>query len=161
MIDRVLPVGTILYRARNAADPSYCLDPNECQDTGKIGLYFSDDRLLCVGMAIEYQVDIHLCVFVVTSPIVLYKGKYCFRDINPERYFKDGAFQFDVDVIEEENISHYDQDALPIYDKVEEVHADQNEDLFEEIFISSSELDCLALLEVEELALEECKKLVD
>ncbi len=161
MMSRVMPAGSIIYRARNAADPSFHLSPNECGDTGKTGLYFSDYKLLCVGMALEYQTDIHLCMYRTVRPLVLFDGKYCFRDINPERYFKDGEFQFDVEVIEEENISHFDQDAVPIYENVEKVHRGQSRDLFGEIFISSEELDSLELLEVEELTLEQCQAIVD
>lgn len=161
MISRVMPAGTIVYRARNAMDPTFHLSPNECEDTGKTGLYFSDYKLLCVGMALEYQTDIHLCMYKTVRSVVLFGGKYCFRDINPERYFKDGVFQFNVNIVEDENINHFDQGAVPIYDNVETAHRGQSEDLFGEIFIGGSELDCLELLGVEELTLEQCQTMVD
>lgn len=156
-----MPAGTIVFRARNSMDPTFHLSPNECGDTGKTGLYFSDYKLLCVGMALEYQTDIHLCVYKTMKPLVLFEGKYCFRDIRPERYFKNGVFQFEVNVVEEENINHFDQGAVPIYENVEKTHRDQSSDLFGEIFISSSELDSLELLGVEELTIEQCQAMVD
>jgi hypothetical protein len=161
MMFRVMPAGSIVYRARSAMDPTHHLQANECGDTGKVGLYFSDYKLLCVGMALEYQIDIHLCTYKTVRPVVLYDGKYCFRDINPERYFKDGEFQIGVDMIEEENINHFDQEAIPIYENAEETHRGQSENLFGEIFINSGELDSLELLEVEELSLQECRTMVE
>ncbi len=151
---RILPAGSIIYRARNALDESHHLKANRCDDTDKIGLYFSDCPILCMGMAIEYGVDIHLCTYRVERSIILYNGKYSFREINPERFFKNGKFIVDVKILRDENICHYDTDALPIYDGVSMHHMIRDENMFGEIFICEDELENLTLLDVKELSLK-------
>lgn len=156
MNTRVLPAGTVIYRARSANDPTFHLDANHCGDTGKTGLYYSDYKLLCIGMAVEYQKDIHLCTYLVERPIVLYEGKYSFRGINPERFLNG----LDVEVIPEENISHFDAEAIPIYEEADQVHRSQPDNLFGEIFIAEGELQGLTFMHMEEISLEQANCIV-
>lgn len=154
MISYVLPAGSIIYRAHNTEDPSAYLNANYCEDTGKTGLYFSDKKKLCMGMGVENGVDIALCTYRVKQSIVLYEGKYSFRNINPDRYFRDGRFLCDTDVISEENISHFDQSAIPVFDGAERIYGGQSGEFLGEIFICDRELENLMLLDVEEIQLE-------
>lgn len=157
MNTRILPIGAVGYRASSANDPTFHLAPNTCGDTGKTGLYYSDYNLLCMGMALEYQVGIHHCSYFVEQPITLYEGKYSFRDINPGWYFKDGRMQPGVDVVEGENVCYFDAGAIPIYDNADRVHNSQPKDLFGEIFICEGELQGLTLLDVKEMSLADVR----
>lgn len=79
-----------------------------CEDTLKIGLYFANQVLISLAMCIEYDKLIELGVFRVTKEIdTIIKGKYSFRDINPERYFNaNGSLIPYVKPLPEENVSH-------------------------------------------------------
>lgn len=129
-----LLTGATIYRARATTDSSPALRANVCNDTDKTGLYFSDDPRLCLGMSLEYNYDIYLYEYRVVKPIVLFESKYGFRNINPERYFKDGCFIPNVNIIDEENINHYDNGAVPIFDGVQQSSA------LGEIFIREHDL---------------------
>ncbi len=156
----VLLPGMVIYRARSIQDKSLALQANHCLETDKVGLYFSDDSRICLGMAIEYGIDIELYSYVVTREIELFEGKYCFRMINPDRYFaEDGSFVPNVPILDEEMIGHYDPSSLPIYEGASEVHAN-DQDFLGEIFIVHEDLDSLAVLDSQELSLEVIKRLL-
>lgn len=156
----VLLPGMVIYRARSIQDNSPALQANHCSETDKVGLYFSDDIRICLGMAIEYGIDIELYSYVVTREIELFEGKYCFRMINPDRYFtEDGAFISNVPILDEEMIGHYDSEAIPLYEGASGVHAG-DQGFLGEIFVVEKELESLAVLDTEELTLEEIKDLL-
>ncbi len=157
----ILPAGSVIFRARNANDKSPMLQANECQDTGKIGLYFADNPTICLGMALEYSCDIDWCTYVTTAPIVLYEGKYSFRGINPRRYFRpDGSFICNVDLLVSENINHFDSGAVPIYENVEAVHKHVKCDLLGEIFISETDLDKLEVTRIMPVSLDQAREIL-
>ncbi len=83
-----------------------------CGDTHKTGLYFANRVLISLAMCIEYNKLMEFGVFRVTRDIEsITKGKYAFRDINPERYInRDGSFIPNVDPLPEENVSHMECD---------------------------------------------------
>lgn len=136
-----LKKGTLIYRARSIHDRSGPTEPNRCDDTGKFGLYFSDEPKLCMAMAIEYNVPkMDLYKYEVNEPIILTEGKVSFRNIHPERYFdEDGQFIPNVSVLESENISHFDTECLPIYDGVDD-HYGHFQSPFNEIFLNNRDL---------------------
>lgn len=137
---KYIPAGTIIYRARNILDNSNYTNPNKDPDTDKFGLYFSDAIELCQMMALEYQQELVICEFKITKTIKLFNGKYSFRNINNSRYFdKNGKFIPNVDILENENINHYDLDSLPIIENVDEYFQNIHME-FGEIFINVNDL---------------------
>lgn len=163
----VLPAGTTIYRARGFDDNSDFVAANECGDTGKVGLYFSDYPDICFGMALEYQKDIQFCVLTVNEPITLFEGKYCFRNITPRRYFKpikkNGGAEVElipnVEVVKDENISHFDNTAIPIYDGVED-HFIDTPNVLGEIFISKQDLHKISFSWKKIVTLDEVKRIL-
>jgi len=154
-----LRAGTTIYRARMVTDELPWLQAYKCGDTDKTGLYFSDSYLLCLGMGPEYLSDMVLCTYVTTRPLILYRGKYSFRDINPERYFReDGSFICNVDLADSENINHYDPDMLPIYDGRDTVYSNlRNSGCLGEIFICDEDLQYLEFEGAETWSLDRIK----
>lgn len=137
---KLLKAGTTIYRARSQDDHSEYTNPNLDSDTGKFGLYFSDAVELCEAMSIEYNKDLYIFEFKITKTLKLFNGKYSFRNINKNRYF-DSNNQFipNVDIVDNENINHYDLDGLPIIDNVDTYF--ENIDMeFGEIFINNDDL---------------------
>lgn len=139
-----LPKDTVLYRARRYNDPTEPLAPNQCDETGKIGLYFADCVWICMGMALEQKCDVVVHEYRVVDSIDLVVGKYSFRQIHPERYYdKQGNFILNVDTLESENVSHIDADADP---DLTEADSDRFGRLFEgcsEIFVAKRDLNGL------------------
>lgn len=113
-----IPTGTRLFRsADKICDYSKShIHKNKCTDTGKTGVYFSTYILQSLGMALEYDRNLEMGVFETTAPIKVFRGKYIFRHIHPERHFNpDGSFvEPRVNPIKDENISHIDQ-TMPIF----------------------------------------------
>lgn len=156
----VLRAGTILYRARKITDNLPWLQSYKCADTDKTGLYFSDDPILCIGMGIEYQSDVVLGRFRLLRSIALYNGKYSFRNIAPERYFReDGSFICHVNATKEENINHYDRNMLPIYKDRDIVYVTDGSNL-NEIFICDADLQYLEFEYAKTLSLDCIKKYI-
>ena len=107
----IIPKGEILFRTA----PSICNYKNlelcydnliKCSDSGKTGIYFGSLPIIAISMCIEYNKLMEFGVFKVLEDIIVYKGKYGFREINPERYYKDNKLIPYVSVKEEENINH-------------------------------------------------------
>ena len=71
---RVIPPGTILYRATSKCEPS--LRAKYCGDTGKTGLYFGMTQWMTHGMMFEYLCGMYQCRYLTTRPILVYNGKY-------------------------------------------------------------------------------------
>jgi hypothetical protein len=84
----------------------------KCGDTGKTGLYFGNRVLISLAMCIEYNKLMEFGIFRIIRDIEpVIKGKYAFRQINPERYFEeDGKMIPHVLPLREENVSHAECD---------------------------------------------------
>tara|TARA_Y100001933_G_C18821199_1_gene489304 strand:+ start:85 stop:807 length:723 start_codon:yes stop_codon:yes gene_type:complete len=119
-----LPKGSILYRTQPVECNSIkCL---HCEDTGKNGVYFGDGLIIPLGMILEYNKPMYLCAYETTQDIELYKGKYSFRELEPERFFtkyyktqtqRDRNFVINVDPIKTYN--HVDDSLLPEHELFE------------------------------------------
>jgi hypothetical protein len=137
-----IPKGAFLYRSADNICPyeKSHLRRRECPDTGKKGVYFSTYVFQSLAMAIEYGADLELGVFKTTAPIKVMDGKYHFRFLHPERYFrKDGSFITNVDVRRDENVSHIEQ-TYPLIDMKKNVLFDKDLDPKNgEVFIASPE----------------------
>ena len=82
--DITIPKGTILFRAQT----NKTLEPNECEDTGKVGLYFGDGKIIPLGMILEYDTPKYICKYRVLEDINVDIGKYSFRLKEPKRFFR-------------------------------------------------------------------------
>jgi len=159
-----IPKGTILYRSADricSYKKSY-LRRRECPDTGKKGVYFSTYVFQSLAMAIEYGADLELGVFETTGPIKVMDGKYNFRYIHPERYFRpDGSFITNVNVRRDENVSHIEQ-TYPLIDLKHHVFFDKELDSKNgEVFLASVEdLKKLKLLKTYSFSVNDLKKFV-
>lgn len=116
----IIPKGTILYRSQPTISPQN-IKPMKDNDTDKIGIYFASQPFLSIAINIEYKTLMDFGIFRVTSPIKIPKGgKYGYRYINPDRYFKYNEVTEknelipNVEIIESENISHKDCDIYPL-----------------------------------------------
>lgn len=83
----VLPEGTVLWRA----DQSDKEESKKCEDTGKVGLYFSQTCFIPLGMIVEYQKPLYLKKYVLNNNLSLYQGKYSFRNLHPNTFWKSYA----------------------------------------------------------------------
>jgi hypothetical protein len=115
-----IPENTLLFRsAPNVCKyktEELCLrNARECQDTGKVGIYFGDASILSIAMSLEYNELLELGVFIVLEDIKVSVDKYGFRYMNPSRYFdKNGNLIPDIEPLPEENVSHSDCNILPL-----------------------------------------------
>ena len=129
-----IPKGTHLFRATFSTNPD--LIPVYDEDTGKIGLYFSNYPILALSMSIEYNSDMTLNIYKTNCDIQIREGKYSFRNINPDRYYDyNDNLIYNVVPLEEEMINHFDSGAYPIT-KYEFIHYDN----FGEIFLNKESL---------------------
>lgn len=111
-----IPTGTILFRTFDPTKEDLTRG-KECSDTGKTGKYFSNSVNLCLGMFFEYNdPKLILGVFRLKKDINCYSGKYSFRDIEPDHYFKDGKMIPYVIPKQSHNVSHTEF-VYPIFDK--------------------------------------------
>jgi hypothetical protein len=117
----ILP-GSIIYRATNDIfdynSNNIINSRRKCPDTGKTGIYFSNYVLQALAMSMEYETDLDLGIFRVLSPIFVINGKYSFRNIHSERYFRwnngESTLITNVEPLEDENINHFDAEMVPI-----------------------------------------------
>jgi hypothetical protein len=86
----------------------------KCIDTGKIGIYLSEDILLSLAIMLENNEVMEIGAFTLHKNIVIPIGKYAYRNINQERYFKSGEMKPNVEVDPEENISHIECGLIPL-----------------------------------------------
>ena len=90
------------------------LKANKCEDTDKIGVYFSTGQAIPLGMILEYKRPMRLCKFEVVKDIEpVYNGKYTFRELEPHRFFKNGELILNISPSFSTN--HFDSAALPIH----------------------------------------------
>lgn len=91
-------------------------------------------------MAIEYGEDLELGIFETTAPIRVMNGKYAFRYIHPEHYFRDdGSFITRAKVRKDENVSHIGE-TYPILDFKKHVRFDKDLGLDNgEVFLAPTE----------------------
>lgn len=102
-----IPSGIILYRAikNNYNNPYECLKPMKCNDTDKVGCYFSiGSSLLSDFMTLEYKSNLFLYSFVLKSNIVVVYGKYTESDIKShlDDEVKPISFSYDFDKFKDE-----------------------------------------------------------
>lgn len=69
-----IPKGTLLFRSQ----PVNCSDltPLKDKDTEKVGVYFSDGIFIPIGMILEYDKPMFLCMYKLTRDIEVHVGKY-------------------------------------------------------------------------------------
>jgi hypothetical protein len=120
----IIPKNTILYRSAPIGKINLYSDiisqVQVCDDTGKRGIYLSDNILISLAMMLEYNSIMEIGTFVVNKPIILVKYKYNFKHITPEKYFYDWETYRQESIFPApdpsytENISHIDCDILPL-----------------------------------------------
>ena len=77
-----------------------------CSDTGKRGVYFSTYPYQALSMLLEWGRDMPVGVFQLQRDVQLPIGKYAYRNLHPERYFRGDTFLPDVPLLEDENVDH-------------------------------------------------------
>ena len=87
-----------------------------CTNTGKIGVYFSTYPLQSISMVLEYQKNMELGIYRTREPILVYEGKYSFREIHPRYYTPNHKLALGMYPSENEMISHINSEMLPIFD---------------------------------------------
>ncbi len=108
IIYRSVPKGTIsLYSDLGS-------QVRKCIDTGKIGIYLSEDILLSLAIMLENNEVMEIGAFTLQKNIVMPIGKYAYRNINHERYFKSGEMKLNVESDTEDNISHIECRLIPL-----------------------------------------------
>lgn len=142
----VIYPGAILYRCQIEEEPDILF--RECCDTGKTGCYLTDSLNIASGIAHEKK-SLSRRFFIhhyrVVKTLRFYRGKYSFRNISPERYFDEsGNLIIDVEVNEDENISHYEY-ILRIDDD------DQNEEELEMFITTNKEKNSLKYIKSEKI----------
>jgi len=110
--------GTILYRLVKG---NYEIIMRKCMITGKRGSYLTPSLASALKTADEKKnltKRFYIHTYEVTRDMVFMVGKNSFKEINSFRYFdNDGYVICNVDVLEEENISHVDLSS-PIIERV-------------------------------------------
>lgn len=112
-----LPKGSKLYRCQ----PDNCdLNESQCEDTGKKGIYFSNKQFIPYGMIVEYGTPMNLCEYKTNKELLLPWGKYSFRRLEPNTFYKtydDYNKGFFITNINPENdYNHIDDKKVPIID---------------------------------------------
>ncbi len=107
----IIPEGSFLYRVADKVCV-YTLSnikctTRKCSDTGKRGVYFANYLLMALAMATEYGRNMQLGVFITTRDIIVYKGKYSFRDIRPGEPNENSAAT-------NRQIGHFNDEMLPL-----------------------------------------------
>ena len=147
----ILPKGTRLYRAQSK---EYDFKSSDDPDTGKKGIYLSDTAHIPVGMILEYNKSLNIGIYKTNKPLKLYIGKYSFRNLEPELYFKNlsdwrnGIFRFNVNPKKKEYWNHYDNALYPIHDMFSSENIDTWEKIdMAEIFITDEkDIDLIKLV---------------
>lgn len=148
-----LPSGSYLYRASFIEG----LVPVEDPDTGKTGLYFSNYPILALSMCLEYNSNMKFNIYKIKKSVDLQDGKYSFRSIHPERYYTStGEFIPNVNIVDDENIDHFDNLAFPIV--TYKFVYDEN---LGEVFLSKDSLNCLELVRSYDLIKEDLIDMID
>ena len=168
----VLKKGTKLYRTQ----PSKCdsLKLMKCEDTGKKGIYFGTNIYTPIGMLIEYNKPMKLCEYELKQDVLCYNGKYIFRYLEPERYFKtmddllNGKFIFNVSPSQSTNHIHggvkgAEDYLLPIDPTFDVFYSGKAEKLWEtlkdsEVFLTDTKL--VKCLSEKEMTVKEAKHII-
>jgi hypothetical protein len=108
----IIKKGEILFRAApqicNYKTEELCMEnAMYCKDTAKTGIYFSNTPIISIAMCLEYNRLLEIGVFEVLEDIKALSDKYEHREINPSRYFDNGKFIPYVEILPEENLSHF------------------------------------------------------
>ncbi len=153
----ILKAGAKLYRSDKKEILAKELTTGElitrkCSDTWKVGKYFGTRPLFATAMSVERKKTLSVGHFTVLEDIACYVGKYSFRKINHQRYYRtNGDFIKQVHPTTEENINHYDEHMMPLIDDYFNSIIHQYEDRGGEIFIVGSDLAKIKLDEVFDL----------
>ena len=79
----------------------------KCENTGKTGIYLSNNILVSIAMCLEYNKLLEIGEFILLKPIEISFGKYEFRELNRQKYFNDkGELKPGKQPSDDENISH-------------------------------------------------------
>ena len=110
-----LKEGTILYRFSKEKSDTVC----RCNDTGKEGLYFSNNIIIPLGMCIEYNKPGFIHTYQLKKDIILYKGKYSFRKLEFESFYKNlenfRKNNFTINLNPINNYNHLEMNIYPIH----------------------------------------------
>jgi hypothetical protein len=161
-----LKKGTFLYRSSIDICKMYKNElknyKEECPDTGKLGLYFSDSIHIPIGMSLEYLVKYNkmfknhqIGKFFVEEDITFYVGKYCYREKE-----LGGTGSDDYKQEPKYNYNHTDKISV-IHNMSEPIYEIIFGGVYNEYFIGiDSDLDKIKLVEVYDFNIENFKKYV-
>jgi len=126
-----------------------------------MGIYFSKNKYTPLGMILEYNKPMYLCKYKIKKDIKLYNGKYIFRSLEPERYYRTiedwrkGKFIFNINP--RESINHIqggvkggEEYFTPIHSIFDKFNTVKGEKLWEkedeaEVFINDPKLvECIS-----------------
>lgn len=112
-----LKAGTLLYRfSKEKKESTY-----KCNDTGKEGLYFSNNKIIPLGMCLEYNNPGFIHTYQLKRDIILYKGKYSFRKLEFERFYENlenfKKNNFTKNINPYINYNHLDKNIYPIHNE--------------------------------------------
>lgn len=157
----ILKKNTILFRSSIDICKMYKKDlkkyKEKCEDTDKIGLYFSDSIQVPIGMSFEYLAKYgvssfknhQIGKFIVKEDIKVYVGKYSFRH---EELGGEGSENYEQSPTD--NYNHTDkisviQDMNKDKDLIYNIIFSEYESAYNEYFIGiDSDLDKIGLVEV-------------
>jgi hypothetical protein len=157
---------SILYRVHSKKG-EFSNKGYQDNDTGKTGLYFSNNIWIPFGMVLEYQdnenklrindygtydwelvspdTQFYISKYIINKPLDLYNGKYSFRDLEATRFYNDANDYTKGNAILNQNPlknwNHVDVHSVPIHDYF--LIDDFNDPLGEnsvEIFIGEDDL---------------------
>ena len=114
----IIPEGSLLYRVADKVCV-YTLSnikctTRKCGDTGKRGVYFANYVLMALAMATEYDRNMQLGVFITTRNITIYKGKYTYRNIKPDRPIIPSSDSSEKSLSPDRHIGHFNDEMLPL-----------------------------------------------
>jgi len=132
----ILPKGTFLYRTQPEKYNGEVISLYD-NDTGKKGIYFSNSKHIPIGMILEYKKTLELCLYQTNKDLKLYNGKYAFRDLEPELFYKnfkkwEKGKNHSNSPRQKIYWNHYDNGAYPI----DNIFSGENCDIWEKINIA-------------------------
>lgn len=125
-----LPEGSLLYRTqpeKTKEGEAITIDNDQNKikamydgDTDKTGIYFATSPHIPIGMVLEYNKELVLYKFKTTKKLDLYVGKYSYRDLQPELFYKKikGNKRRNVGMVFKgklQNWNHFESEAFPIH----------------------------------------------
>ncbi len=167
-----IPEGSLLYRVADKVCV-YTLSnikctTRKCGDTGKRGVYFANYLLMALAMATEYSRDMQLGVFITTRTITVYKGKYTYRNIKPNKPILPPnpllppSNSSDKSLSPDRHIGHFNDEMLPLlYNNTgTERNVDDTPDEGELFITSPRDLANIKLLSTYKLNTEQLKAVI-